>query len=123
MLPEYHFCTFVTDGFFFYSGIDKVILRVFLIIYIFSDEGKRLPNLLKMSADESCADPSLPLQDQTLAGGGEPPLSRSVHWAADTCGPAPPGEDNRWQMDGSNQSIGKQNLCTLLFSVLGSPVL
>ena len=52
-----------------------------------------------MSADESCADPSLPLQDLTLA--------RSVHWAADTRQPAQQGEDARWQMDGSNQSIGK----------------
>jgi hypothetical protein len=58
-----------------------------------------------MSADESCADPSLPLQEQTLAG-GQP--SRSVQFAAAS---RPAGgeqiEDARWQMDGSNQSMGE----------------
>jgi hypothetical protein len=61
-----------------------------------------------MSADESSADPSLPLQELTLAGGQR--LSRSVHFAAGS-GPAggwgEQAEDARWQMDGSNQSIGE----------------
>jgi hypothetical protein len=69
-----------------------------------------------MSAEESCMDPSLPLQEESLAEGSLLPLqdetlhpTRSVHWVTDSQA-AHQGEDSRWQVDGSSDSIGMKTL-------------
>jgi len=60
-------------------------------------------------------DPSLPLQEESLAGGPLLPLqdetlhpTRSVHWVTDSQA-THQGEDSRWQVDGSSDSIGMKH--------------
>jgi hypothetical protein len=71
-------------------------------------------------------DPSLPLQEESLAGGPLLPLqdetlhpTRSVHWVTDSQA-AHQGEDSRWQVDGSSDSIGMKHFFLLSSEFCGS---
>ena len=62
-----------------------------------------------MSADESNVDPSLPLQEMTLAGmrAATEPGPAAAAWTMESRAAAEHGEQSSWQVDGSNQSIGE----------------